>query len=64
MECRTKEQVVRDGVSGVSRVGRMTVGAMASIRFDLLGVDNDPRKIEKLQPDTMPFGVASMGRLS
>ena len=46
---------MRVGVIGTGHVGLVTAGAMASIGHDVVGVDNDPVKIEKLQADAMPF---------
>jgi UDPglucose 6-dehydrogenase len=42
-------------VIGTGHVGLVTAGAMASIGHEVVGVDNDPVKIDKLQADAMPF---------
>ena len=46
---------MRVGVIGTGHVGLVTAGAMASIGHDVVGVDNDPVKVDKLQSDFMPF---------
>ncbi|HSJ45312.1 MAG TPA: UDP-glucose/GDP-mannose dehydrogenase family protein, partial [Euzebyales bacterium] len=46
---------MRVGVIGTGHVGLVTVGCLASLGHDVVGVDNDAEKIALLQADAMPF---------
>ncbi|MBW3605925.1 MAG: nucleotide sugar dehydrogenase, partial [Actinobacteria bacterium] len=54
---------MRVGVIGTGHVGLVTAGAMASIGHEVVGVDNDREKIDKLRHGTMPFYEPGMADL-